>query len=101
VSTSVLPRSRVDPARRPTPMLAAASASIAQVLTDIGSSEGGLSTAEAPRRLATFGPNAVREHRERVRYGRLRTNIGDIATLDDGVNTTARRTGKTIIRVRP
>ena len=41
---------------------------------------------------------------QRVRDGRLRTNIGDVATLDDAVaafNPTARRTGKTIIRVRP
>ncbi len=40
----------------------------------------------------------------RVRDGRLRTNIGGIATLDDAVaalNPTRRRTGKTIISVRP
>jgi NADPH:quinone reductase-like Zn-dependent oxidoreductase len=40
----------------------------------------------------------------RVRDGRLRTNIGDVATLDDAVaalNPTQRRKGKTIIRVRP
>jgi NADPH:quinone reductase-like Zn-dependent oxidoreductase len=40
---------------------------------------------------------------ERVRDGRLRTNIGTVATLDDAVaafNPTARRPGKTIIRVR-
>ncbi len=40
----------------------------------------------------------------RVRDGRLRTNIGNIATLDDAVasfNSTERRKGKTIIRVRP
>jgi NADPH:quinone reductase-like Zn-dependent oxidoreductase len=39
---------------------------------------------------------------QRVRDGRLRTNIGAIAPLDDAVaafNPTARRTGKTIIRV--
>jgi NADPH:quinone reductase-like Zn-dependent oxidoreductase len=40
----------------------------------------------------------------RVRDGRLRTNIGSVATLDDAVaafNSTERRQGKTIIRVRP
>jgi hypothetical protein len=39
-----------------------------------------------------------------VRDGRLRTNIGTVSTLDDAVaafNPTARRPGKTIIRVRP
>src|SRR6201996_7295880 len=41
---------------------------------------------------------------QRVRDGRLRTNIGKIATLDDAVaalNPTERRNGKTIIRIRP
>jgi NADPH:quinone reductase-like Zn-dependent oxidoreductase len=41
---------------------------------------------------------------QRVRDGRLRTNIGSIATLDDAVaalNPTERRNGKAIIRVRP
>jgi NADPH:quinone reductase-like Zn-dependent oxidoreductase len=41
---------------------------------------------------------------QRVRDGRLRTNIGDVSTLDDAVaafNRTERRKGKTIIRVRP
>jgi NADPH:quinone reductase-like Zn-dependent oxidoreductase len=40
----------------------------------------------------------------RVRDGRLRTNIGNVATLDDAVaalNPGERRTGKTIISVRP
>jgi len=40
----------------------------------------------------------------RVRDGRLRTNIGTIATFDDAVaalNPTERRKGKTIISVRP
>jgi hypothetical protein len=38
-----------------------------------------------------------------VREGRLRTNIGDVATLDGAVaalNPTERRKGKTIISVR-
>jgi NADPH:quinone reductase-like Zn-dependent oxidoreductase len=41
---------------------------------------------------------------QRVRDGRLRTNIGTVSTLDDTVaalNPTERRPGKTIIRVRP
>jgi NADPH:quinone reductase-like Zn-dependent oxidoreductase len=41
---------------------------------------------------------------QRVRDGRLRTNIGTVSTLDDAVaafNRTERRKGKTIIRVRP
>ena len=41
---------------------------------------------------------------QRVRDGRLRTNIGNVAALDDAVaafNPTERITGKTIIRVRP
>jgi NADPH:quinone reductase-like Zn-dependent oxidoreductase len=40
---------------------------------------------------------------QRVRDGRLRTNIGTVASLDDAVaalNPTERRKGKTIIRVR-
>jgi NADPH:quinone reductase-like Zn-dependent oxidoreductase len=40
----------------------------------------------------------------RVRNGRLRTNIGKVATFDDSVaafNSTERVTGKTIVRVRP
>jgi NADPH:quinone reductase-like Zn-dependent oxidoreductase len=41
---------------------------------------------------------------QRVRHGRLRTNIGNVADLDDAVaalNPTERLHGKTIIRVRP
>jgi NADPH:quinone reductase-like Zn-dependent oxidoreductase len=41
---------------------------------------------------------------ERVRDGRLRTNIGTIASLDEAVavfNPTERTTGKTVIQVRP
>src|SRR3954467_12472619 len=41
---------------------------------------------------------------QRVRDGRVRTNIGRVATLDDAVaafNATKRIKGKTIIRVRP
>jgi NADPH:quinone reductase-like Zn-dependent oxidoreductase len=41
---------------------------------------------------------------QRVRDGRLRTNIGTVASLDDAVvafNSKERRPGKTVIRVRP
>jgi NADPH:quinone reductase-like Zn-dependent oxidoreductase len=41
---------------------------------------------------------------QRVRDGRLRTNIGNVSTLDNAVaafNPTKRISGKTIIRVRP
>jgi len=41
---------------------------------------------------------------ERVRDGRLKTNIGTVAAFDDAVaafNPTGRRSGKTIIQVRP
>jgi NADPH:quinone reductase-like Zn-dependent oxidoreductase len=41
---------------------------------------------------------------QRVRDGRLQTNIGTVATLDEAVatfNATERRAGKTVVRVRP
>jgi NADPH:quinone reductase-like Zn-dependent oxidoreductase len=41
---------------------------------------------------------------QRVRDGRLRTNIGNVSTLDEAVhafNSTKRRAGKMVIRVRP
>ena len=46
----------------------------------------------------------LREIVQRVRDRRLRTNIGNVSTLDDAdaaLNPTERRKGKTIIRVRP
>jgi NADPH:quinone reductase-like Zn-dependent oxidoreductase len=46
----------------------------------------------------------LREIVRRVREGRVRTNIGNVSTLDDAVaafDSTERRTGKTIICVRP
>src|SRR5881394_3473550 len=49
-------------------------------------------------------PAQLREIVQRVRDGRLRTNIGNVSTLDHAVaafNPTARIKGKTIIRVRP
>jgi NADPH:quinone reductase-like Zn-dependent oxidoreductase len=41
---------------------------------------------------------------QRVRDGRLRTNVGNVSSLDEAVaafNSTARRAGKTVIHVRP
>ena len=41
---------------------------------------------------------------QRLRDGRLRTNIGNVAAFDDAVaafNSTRQSKGKTIIRVRP
>jgi NADPH:quinone reductase-like Zn-dependent oxidoreductase len=41
---------------------------------------------------------------QRIRDGRLQTNIGKVSTLDEAVatfNATERRAGKTVIRVRP
>ncbi|TJW05462.1 MAG: NADP-dependent oxidoreductase, partial [Mesorhizobium sp.] len=41
---------------------------------------------------------------QRVRDGRLRTNIGKVSALDEAVatfNASERHTGKTVIRVRP
>jgi NADPH:quinone reductase-like Zn-dependent oxidoreductase len=46
----------------------------------------------------------LREVVQRVRNGRLRTNIGKVTTLDDAVaafNRTERIRGKTIIRAHP
>jgi NADPH:quinone reductase-like Zn-dependent oxidoreductase len=45
----------------------------------------------------------LREIVQRVRDGRLRTNVGNVSTLDEAVavfNSTERRAGKTVIRVR-
>jgi hypothetical protein len=46
----------------------------------------------------------MKEIVQRVRDGRLRTNIGNVSTLVDAIaafNRTERRKGNTIIRVRP
>ena len=46
----------------------------------------------------------LREIVQRVRDGRLRTNIGTVSTLDDAIaafNSTKRRAGKAVVRVRP
>jgi NADPH:quinone reductase-like Zn-dependent oxidoreductase len=69
---------------------------------------GPIETRPADARVVDFVVEADRaqlgEIVQRIRDGRLRTNIGTIATLDDAVaafNPSERRTGKTIIRVRP
>jgi len=49
-------------------------------------------------------PNQLNEIVQRLREGRLRTNIGKISSLDDAVatfNSTDQVSGKTVIRVRP
>jgi NADPH:quinone reductase-like Zn-dependent oxidoreductase len=49
-------------------------------------------------------PAQLTEVVQRVRDGRLRTNIGDVADLDDAVaalNPAERRKGKTVIEIRP
>jgi NADPH:quinone reductase-like Zn-dependent oxidoreductase len=54
--------------------------------------------------VVEFDRGQLLEIVQRVRDGRLQTNIGTVASLDDAVaalNPTERRTGKTIIRVRP
>ncbi|TIU44684.1 MAG: NADP-dependent oxidoreductase, partial [Mesorhizobium sp.] len=46
----------------------------------------------------------LREIVQRVRDGRLQTNIGKVSALDEAVatfNASGRRNGKTVIRVRP
>lgn len=51
-----------------------------------------------------LGKAQLSEIVRRARDGRVRTNIGNVATLDDAVaafNPTERVKGKTIIRVRP
>jgi NADPH:quinone reductase-like Zn-dependent oxidoreductase len=49
-------------------------------------------------------PGQLSEIVQRVRDGRLRTNIGKVSSLEDAIATfrsTERRTGKTVVRVRP
>jgi hypothetical protein len=57
-----------------------------------------------PGPLLLSAQSGLGEIVQRVRDGRLRTNIGNVATLDDAVaafNPTERISGQTIIRVRP
>ena len=54
--------------------------------------------------VVVFDRAQLSEIVQRVRDGRVRTNIGNVATFDDAVaafNPTGRRRRNTIIRVRP
>jgi hypothetical protein len=56
------------------------------------------------RRIVESDRAQLSEIVQRVRDGRLQTNIGAVAPLEDAVaafNSTERRAGKTVIRVRP
>lgn len=58
------------------------------------------------RLVSIVGPadGQLTEIVQRVRDGRLRTNIGIVAPLDEAVaafNPAARRSGETIVRIRP
>ena len=73
-----------------------------------GSVDGPVEEQPPERRAIDFVVEANRaqlgEIVQRVRDGRLRTNLGTVATLDDAVaalNPRERRPGKTIINVRP
>jgi len=54
--------------------------------------------------VVVFDRAQLNEIVRRVRDGRLRTNVGNVSTLDEAVaafNASGRRKGKIIIRVRP
>lgn len=69
----------------------------------------GLALARLDERIArsSVGPGdrtQLSELVQRVRDGRVRTNIGKVPSLDDAVaafNSTERRAGKTVIRILP
>jgi NADPH:quinone reductase-like Zn-dependent oxidoreductase len=70
----------------------------------VGPSEAGPRNGRAIDFVVEPDRDQLSEIVQRVRDGRLRTNIGKVATLDDAVaalNPTERVQGKTIIRVRP
>ena len=69
------------------------------VVTDQAAGMAGVKLVERPEPQP-----AINDVVQRVRDGRLRTNIGAISILDDALaalNPIQRTTGKTIIRVRP
>ena len=61
-------------AAQPMPARQAASRPVGQVLAELGSTGDGLTTAEAERRLARLGPNALRTHHARW-YGVLARQV--------------------------
>jgi NADPH:quinone reductase-like Zn-dependent oxidoreductase len=70
----------------------------------VGPSEAGPANGLAVDFVVEFDRAQLNEIVQRVRNGRLRTNIGTVSPLGEAVaafNSTQRRTGKTIIRVRP
>jgi NADPH:quinone reductase-like Zn-dependent oxidoreductase len=70
----------------------------------VGPSEAGPRNGRAIDFVVEPDRDQLSEIVQRVRDGRLRTNIGKVATLDDAVaalNPTERVQGKTIIQVRP
>ena len=74
------------------------------LVTIVGPAEARRSNGLAVDFVVESDRTQLREIVQRVRDGRLRTNIGKVSTLDDAVaalNPTERRKGNTIIRVRP
>ena len=70
----------------------------------VGPAEAHLAYGRAVDFVVEFDRVQLGEIVQRVRDGRLRTNIGNVSTFDDAVtalNRTERRKGKPIIRVRP
>jgi NADPH:quinone reductase-like Zn-dependent oxidoreductase len=74
------------------------------LVTVVGPAEARPNDGMAVDFVVEANPWQLREIVQRVRDGRLRTNIGRVSALDEAVatfNASERRTGKTVIRVRP
>jgi NADPH:quinone reductase-like Zn-dependent oxidoreductase len=74
------------------------------LVTVVGPPEARPSDGLAVDFVVEFDRGQLSEIVQRVRDGRLRTNIGNVAILGDAVaalNPTERRNGKTVIRIRP
>jgi NADPH:quinone reductase-like Zn-dependent oxidoreductase len=74
------------------------------LVTVVGPPEARPSDGLAVDFVVEFDRGQLSEIVQRVRAGRLRTNIGNVAILGDAVaalNSTERRNGKTVIRIRP